>query len=93
MSGHRAKKMPAGQLAASIRYRPDENQAPLVSEIGDRETAALMAKTAQKYGIPVVVDQQLAGELSAVGKNREIPARMFQTIARILVAARPRKAS
>ncbi len=93
MSGGKGKKVPAGQLAATIRYRADENQAPLVSEIGDRETAALMAKTAHRYGIPVVVDQHLAGELRAVGKNREIPPRLFQTIARILVATRPRKAS
>jgi type III secretory pathway component EscU len=80
-------------VAASIRYRQAEGGAPVVSETGDQETAALMLRIAKKYQIPVVTDRELARELSTVGRKRPIPPRLYTPVAKLLVACKTKSGS
>ena len=80
-------------IAASIRYRQSEGGAPVVSETGDQETAALMMRIAKKYQIPVITDRELAQELSAVGRKRPIPPRLYTPVAKLLVSCKTKSGS
>lgn len=79
------------RVAATLRYNQSEGGVPVVSEIGDRETAALMSRIAKKYDIPVVCDPHLARQLAAVGKKRPIPPRLYEPVAKLLISCRAKR--
>ncbi len=72
-------------LAVALRYKEQEDGAPLVLAKGAGILAARIRELAQAYGIPVVQDPPLARLLyREVEIGAEIPVELYQAVAEIL---------
>ena len=70
--------------AVALRYRSSEDAAPLVSVKGESLRADELVKIAERYQIPVVENSHLAGALSALEIDEQIPESLFEAVAIVL---------
>ncbi|MCF8011741.1 MAG: EscU/YscU/HrcU family type III secretion system export apparatus switch protein [Clostridiales bacterium] len=73
------------EIAAALRYQPEENGAPVVVAEGKGHMAGLIKEIADKNDIPVYKDEALADTLSQLGVGSEIPEYLYEAVAEILV--------
>ena len=73
-------------VAVALRYKPDQDEAPVVVAMGLDELALRIVKVAEENNVAVVENVQLARSLYAgVELNREIPPEFYGPVAEILV--------
>lgn len=73
------------KMAAALRYKPKEDNAPIVVAAGKGSLAAKIKEIAQKEKIPIYHDQVLAQALVKLGAGTEIPEELYQAVAHVLV--------
>lgn len=71
-------------LATALRYKDDEDQAPVVVARGEDELARQMIDAARAYGVPVVRDVPVARALRELQVGDEIPEALYEAVAEIL---------
>lgn len=71
-------------LAAALKYAPGSGAAPRVVAKGKGEVARKIIELAEASGIPIRKDADLAGLLSAIELDDEIPLEAFAAVAEIL---------
>lgn len=71
-------------LATALRYKDDEDEAPIVVAQGQDELARQIVEAARAYGIPVVRDVPIARALRELEVGEEIPEELYQAVAEIL---------
>lgn len=73
--------------AVSIKYEPDKNRAPKVTAKGSGRIAERIIELAEKEGIPIQEDPDLAGALMHLDFEEEIPPELYKAVAEILAFA------
>lgn len=73
------------ELAAALRYKQNENNAPVVVASGQGELAQRIKEIAQEHKIPVYRDEALAKNLMKLGVQVEIPPELYAAVAQVLV--------
>ncbi len=71
-------------LAAALKYTPGGGTAPRIVAKGKGEVARKIIELAKASGIPIRKDADLAGLLSAIELDDEIPLEAFAAVAEIL---------
>lgn len=71
-------------LASALRYREDEDEAPLIVAQGQGELARQIVEAARAYGIPVVRDVPVARALRELEVGEQIPEELYEAVAEIL---------
>ncbi len=71
-------------LAAALKYEPGGGTAPRIVAKGKGEVARKIIELAKASGIPIRKDADLAGLLSAIELDDEIPLEAFAAVAEIL---------
>jgi flagellar biosynthesis protein len=79
-----AGKMSKYRAAVGLSYRAAENRAPLLEIKGDELLAERIVKAAERFGIPVVENADLARALKALEAGQEIPESLFEAVAIVL---------
>jgi flagellar biosynthesis protein FlhB len=81
--------------AVALRYRKEENAAPVVLARGVDHLAALIRAAATRHDVPILENRQLARALHAKARaGRPIPKEFFAPVAQVLAAVyRRRKAA
>ena len=73
-------------VAVALRYKPDEDEAPVVVAMGLDELALRIVKVAEENEVAVVENVQLARSLyAAVELGYQIPPEFYGPVAEILV--------
>ncbi|MDE7261216.1 MAG: EscU/YscU/HrcU family type III secretion system export apparatus switch protein, partial [Oscillospiraceae bacterium] len=73
-------------VAVALRYKPDQDEAPVVVAMGVDELALRIVKVAEENGVAVVENVPLARGLYAVTDlGRQIPPDFYEPVAEILV--------
>ena len=73
-------------VAVALRYKPDQDEAPVVVAMGLDELALRIVKVAEENQVAVVENVQLARSLYAGTElNRQIPPEFYGPVAEILV--------
>ena len=73
-------------MAVALRYKPDQDEAPVVVAMGLDELALRIVKVAEENQVAVVENVQLARSLYAGTElNRQIPPEFYGPVAEILV--------
>lgn len=72
------------RLANALRYREEDDDAPVLLAKGEGELAKRIVEAARAYGIPVVQDVPVAQALAALQEGEEIPAALYEAVALIL---------
>ncbi len=70
--------------AVALRYRPDEQQSPVVLGKGEGTIADRILEVAQLHDIPIRQDPDLVEVLSQLDLNTEIPRHVYLAVAEIL---------
>ncbi|OQA11042.1 MAG: Flagellar biosynthetic protein FlhB [Firmicutes bacterium ADurb.Bin373] len=73
------------EFATALRYKPGEDNAPVIVAAGQGLKARQIKKIAEKSGVPLYQDQALAKTLYNLGIGVEIPPRLYEAMARVLV--------
>ena len=73
------------RVAAALRYRQGENDAPTVVAVGKGHMAKAIEKLAQDHNIPLYQDATLAHTLVELGLGVEIPPQLYEAVAKVLV--------
>ncbi len=71
-------------LAIALRYRPDEDDTPIVLVSGRGEIAREILRLAAEYRIPVRSDPGLASILIRVPEGHPIPPELYRSVALLL---------
>lgn len=71
-------------LATALRYRDDEDDAPVVVAGGQGELARRIIDAARAYGVPVVRDVPVARALRELEVGDSIPEALYEAVAEIL---------
>ncbi|MBO8137899.1 MAG: EscU/YscU/HrcU family type III secretion system export apparatus switch protein [Desulfotomaculum sp.] len=79
------KKTQERKIAAALKYKPEEDNAPKVVAAGYGEVARRIEKIAKKENIPIHKDKVLAQALADLGIGVEIPPELYEAVARILI--------
>jgi len=73
-------------FAVALRYKPDQDNAPIVLAKGQDSLAARIVQVAQQHEIPTIENVPLARALYAqVEVNQEIPPDLYEAVAEVLV--------
>lgn len=72
------------KLAVALKYRQDQDVAPLVVASGKGILAEAILKKAAEAGIPVHPDSELASMLSEVEVGDSIPEELYEVVAQIM---------
>jgi len=72
------------RLANALRYREDDDEAPVLLAKGEGELAKRIVEAARAYGIPVVQDVPVAQALAALQEGEAIPPALYEAVALIL---------
>ena len=73
-------------FAVAMRYKPDQDNAPVVLAKGMDELALRIVQVAEENGVSVVENVPLARSLYASTKlDREIPPELYGPVAEVLV--------
>ena len=70
--------------AVALRYDPGTDNAPVVVAAGKGAIAKNIKKLAKEHHIPIVKDIALAQTLHNLGTNVEIPADIYEAVAKVL---------
>lgn len=72
-------------FAIALRYRPGQDKAPIVVAKGMDNLALHIRTVARRHGVPIVENRPVARALyKRVKVGKQVPAAMFQQVARIL---------
>ncbi len=71
--------------AVALKYKPEEDKAPIVVAKGRGEVAERIIKLAKENGIPIVEDKNLVEALINVDLYEEIPPELYEAVAKLLV--------
>lgn len=72
-------------IAVALRYRPEQDAAPVMLAQGVDEMALAMRAEARRHGVPVVENRPLARALHATGKlGKTIPIELYEAAARVV---------
>ncbi|WP_461832484.1 EscU/YscU/HrcU family type III secretion system export apparatus switch protein [Aquifex sp.] len=71
--------------AVALKYKPEEDKAPIVVAKGKGEVAERIIKLAKENGIPIVEDKNLVEALINVDLYEEIPPELYEAVAKLLV--------
>lgn len=71
--------------AVALEY--GENTAPQVTFQAEGELALFMERAAKKLGVPALKDEQLAGALSELNLNDQIPESLYVSVAVVMAWA------
>lgn len=82
------------EMAAALRYNPEEHSTPVVVATGCGDLAEKIIELAKEHGVPLYKDEALAASLVRLGAQVEIPPELYQTVAYIIayIARLDRKA-
>jgi flagellar biosynthesis protein len=72
------------KLAVALKYKQDQDVAPLVVASGKGVLADAILKRARDAGIPIHPDSELAGMLSEVEVGDSIPEELYEVVAQIM---------
>ena len=73
-------------FAVALRYKPEQDNAPIVLAKGQDELALRIVKVAEEAGVPVMENVPLARALYAQAEvNQEIPQELYSSVAEVLV--------
>ena len=72
------------ETAVALRYDPEKDSAPVVVATGKGELAKSIKRIAKEQHIPIVKDPALAQTLHDLGTNVEIPAYIYEAVAKVL---------
>lgn len=72
------------KLAVALKYRQDEDVAPLVVASGRGALAQALVKKALDLDIPIHPDGELAELLGDVEVGRSIPEELYEVVAQIM---------
>lgn len=72
-------------VAAAMRYRPGQDQVPVVVAAGKGDLAAKIKEIAARDKVPIYRDSVLAQALVKLGAGVEIPEDLYQAMAQVLV--------
>ncbi|MGE4275659.1 MAG: flagellar biosynthesis protein FlhB [Lawsonibacter sp.] len=73
-------------FAVALRYKPNEDNAPIVLAKGRDEVALRIVKTAQEHSVAVMENVPLARALYAQAElNHEIPPELYAAVAEVMV--------
>ncbi len=75
---------PSEGIAIALRYRPDEDDAPVVLVSGRGEIAREILRIAAEYRIPVRSDPEVASVLIHVPEGHPIPSELYRSVALLL---------
>lgn len=75
---------PDPKYAAALRYRPGQDQAPIVVASGKGKIAETILKLAEDAGVPNHVEPGLAKILASLKPGTPIPEETYQLVASIL---------
>lgn len=78
-------KLKREKVAAALRYRHGEDQAPTVVAAGKGDLAHAIERMAQEHNVPLYQDETLARTLTELGLGVEIPPQLYEAVAKILV--------
>lgn len=76
---------PTANTAVALKY--DGDRAPTVAATGSHELAEEIIRIAREHGVPLYENAELAGILSRLELNEEIPETLYRVIAEILAFA------
>lgn len=79
------QKTTSAPAAVALKY--DGDSAPTITATGNYEIAEEIVRIAQEHGVPLYENPELAGILSRLALNDEIPETLYQVIAEILAFA------
>lgn len=71
--------------AAALRYKPGEDDIPVLSAYGEGFLADKIIEKAKGSGVPVLPDSDLASMLSQMSIGDEIPPVLYEVVARVLI--------
>jgi FlhB-like protein len=74
-------------LACALKYKEDEDGAPVVLASGEGDLAERIVRAARDYGVPIVRDVPLAHALRELEIGDSIPEALYEAVAEILRAA------
>lgn len=69
--------------AVALRYRTDDNAAPIVIASGYGDTAERIVDVAEQKGIPVFRDDSIASMLCMLDVGRSIPPELYEVVAAV----------
>ena len=72
------------QLAAALRYKPDQDAAPRLVARGAGFLARQIVDLAKKHGVPIREDSDLVKVLVRLDLGREIPPEVYVAVAEII---------
>lgn len=72
------------KLAVALKYKQDQDVAPLVVASGRGFLADAILKKARDAGIPIHPDSELANMLSEVEVGDSIPEELYEVVAQIM---------
>lgn len=72
------------KIAVALRYRREEDTAPVVVAGGSGLVAEKILETAREHAIPVHEDAALAHSLGQVGVEHPIPPELYQAVAEVI---------
>lgn len=73
-------------FAVALRYKPDQDNAPIVLAKGQDSLAARIVQVAEQHKIPTIENVPLARALYAQAElNQEIPPDLYEAVAEVLV--------
>jgi flagellar biosynthesis protein len=78
------KKTSVREKAVAVKYRADQDSAPIVVAKGEGLVAAAIKAAAEKNGIPIKRDDDLVELLAQVDIDREIPTELYAAVAEVL---------
>lgn len=78
------KKKKIKQVAA-LRYRPDQDNAPVVVALGKGVVAEKIIEKAKESGVPIDENAELAAALNKMKIGDEIPPELYEVVSKILV--------
>jgi flagellar biosynthesis protein len=77
-------RKPEPKYAAALRYRPGQDQAPVVIASGKGKIAETILKLAEEAGVPNHIEPGLAKILAGLEPGTPIPEETYQLVASIL---------
>lgn len=72
------------KIAVALRYRREEDAAPVVVAGGSGPVAEKILETAREHSIPVHEDAALAVSLGRVGLEQPVPPELYQAVAEVI---------
>lgn len=76
---------PSRPIAVALAY--EHGGTPTVSAKGEGEFAERIVETAREHGVPIEENPALAGALSAVELDAQIPVELYKAVATVIAFA------